>query len=118
MRYYTSLLSIVAITFLLIGCAPPEEEPDLTANQKIEQINDWLPDIKMELAMEGEYACCLSEGCNECLLAHGSCPCYNNLTEGKPVCGECYAGWQLGRGIDNDFTKEDVKLDTDHHHEH
>lgn len=113
---YRVLIVVFAATALLIGCVPPEEEAELTAEEKINQINEWLPELKMELAMENKYACCLSEGCNECMLAHGNCPCYNNLREGKPVCGECYAGWQLGRGIDNDFTKEDVKLDTDHHH--
>ncbi len=118
MRYRVFLPFLVTFSFLFIGCAPPEEEPELTAEQKIEQIKEWLPDVKMELAMEGKYACCLREGCNECLLAHGSCPCYDNLKEGKPVCGECYAGWQLDKGIDNDFTKEDVKLDTEHHHGH
>jgi hypothetical protein len=106
----------VTLVCLLIGCAPPEEEIQLTAEQKIEQINEWLPDLKMELAMEGKYACCLKEGCNQCILAHGSCPCYNNLQEGRPVCGDCYSGWQLGHGIDNDFTIDDVKLDTDHSH--
>lgn len=117
MRYPALLFVLFAVSFLLIGCAPPEEEePELTAEQKIDQINAWLPELKMELAMENEYSCCLKEGCNECLLAHGGCPCYQNLQEGNPVCGECYAGWQLGEGIDNDITKEDVKLDTDHHH--
>jgi len=106
----------VVLTIVLIGCVPPEEDPELTAEEKIEQMNDWLADLKMELAMENEYACCLQEGCSECILAHGSCPCYQNLQEGNPVCGQCYVGWQQGRGIDNDFTKDDVKLDTEHSH--
>jgi hypothetical protein len=114
MRLLSTL--VLLITLSLAGCAPPQEEAELTADEKIEQMNTWLGDLKMELSMEGQYACCLQRGCNECILAHGSCPCYNNLQEGRPVCGECYAGWQKGEGIDNEFTADDVRLDTDHSH--
>jgi hypothetical protein len=116
MRYTLVFYTILLLSLYLIGCVPAEQETDLSTEQKIDQINEWLPDLKMELAMENKYACCLKEGCNECILAHGSCPCYHNLQEGKPVCGECYVGWQSGKGIDNDFTKDDVKLGTDHSH--
>ncbi len=116
MRFSAIFAVFTLISFLLISCVPPEEAPDLTTEEKISQINEWLPDLKMELAMDDKYACCLQEGCNECILAHGSCPCYNNLQAGDPVCGECYVGWQQGKGIDNDFTKDDVKLDTEHAH--
>jgi hypothetical protein len=113
---HAALLTLVTLILLFPACAPPVEESEPTAEEKIAQMNEWLPDVKMELAMQDKYACCLKEGCNQCILAHGSCPCYKNLQEGKPVCGECYGGWHQGRGISDDFSLEDVKLDTTHHH--
>ncbi len=109
------LLSIAALLYF-VSCADMPREENLTTEQKIERIKEDLPDIKMELAMEGKYSCCTKEGCNQCIITYGSCSCYENIKEGKPVCGECYAGWQMGEGVATEFTKEQVKLDTEHRH--
>ena len=116
MRYYAIPVVVLFIVLFLAGCAEMPREEELTTEQKIERVKEDLTDIKMELAMEGKYSCCLKEGCNACILTHGSCPCYDNLKEGKPVCGECYMGWQVGQGVEGEFTKDDVKFDDSHAH--
>jgi hypothetical protein len=116
MRQFIIPATVVLTILLVVGCADMPREEQLTTEQKIERITEDLPDIKMELAMEGKYACCLKEGCNACILAHGSCPCYNNLKEGKAVCGECYIGWQTGNGVEGEFTREQVRFDDSHAH--
>jgi hypothetical protein len=38
-----------------------------------------------------------------------SLPYYADLKADKPVCPDCYAGWQRGEGKDKNIKPEDVK---------
>lgn len=64
---------------------------------------------KMQAMKEHKYSCCLKDGCDECLKAHGSCSCRKAVKEDKPVCNECYKGWQEGNGDVPGKTRKDIK---------
>ena len=70
-----------------------------TANDKIGQAKSLLTEAKKELAQDGEYNCCIKDPCDRCALDHQSCPCADEVKSGKPVCPDCYVGWQRGDGI-------------------
>lgn len=78
-------------------------------SEKIKKAKSLLRDAKRELKSQGKYNCCIDEPCNQCALEHQSCPCYDELKAGKPVCSECYGGWQRGEGKDSSIKPEDVK---------
>ena len=56
-------------------------------------------EAKKELAQDGKYNCCIKDPCDRCALDHQSCPCADDVKNGKAVCPDCYAGWQRGDGI-------------------
>ncbi len=90
---------------------------ELTANEKIKQAKKLLATAKDEMARDGSYKCCVDIPCNQCALDHQSCPCYNDLKKGKPVCLECYGGWQRGEGKDKNIDPKKVKTTfSDHKH--
>lgn len=93
----------------------PADEP--TPADKIKKAQTLLTEAKETLMEQGTYSCCIKVGCNQCALDHQSCPCYKNLKAGKPVCNECYAGWQAGEGADRDIPLNRVKTTyTEHRH--
>lgn len=71
---------------------------------------------KMQAMKDGKYNCCLQEPCDECLKAHGSCDCKNAVKNDKPVCNECYGGWQRGEGDVSGKTFKDIKKGHEHKH--
>lgn len=71
---------------------------------------------KMKAMMAGKYNCCLEEPCDECLKAHGSCSCKNAVKNDKPVCNECYDGWQHGKGAVSGKSAKDIKKGHEHKH--
>ncbi|MEW6060464.1 MAG: heavy metal-binding domain-containing protein [Bacteroidota bacterium] len=71
---------------------------------------------KMEAMAIGKYNCCIEEPCDECLKAHGSCSCKKAVKDGKPVCDECYKGWQNGEGTVSGKTLNDIKKGHQHNH--
>jgi hypothetical protein len=71
---------------------------------------------KMEAMKDGKYNCCLQEPCDECLKAHGSCNCKTAVKNDKPVCNECYDGWQKGQGDVSGKSAKDIKKGHDHKH--
>ena len=88
-----------------------------TAHDKIAQAKKLLHEAKQALGAEGKYKCCIEEGCDRCALDHQSCPCYADLKADKPVCPDCYAGWQRGEGKDTSIKPSDVKTKfSDHKH--
>ncbi len=87
------------------------------ANGKIGQARLLLTEAKKDLAQKGEYNCCIKEPCDRCALDHQSCQCAENVKSGKPVCPECYAGWQRGHGAVKGVKASSVKGNF-HNHKH
>ncbi len=85
------------------------EPKKLAPAEKIKSAKKLLQDAKSELTRQGKYDCCIEEPCNQCALDHQSCPCDSDLKNGKPVCPECYGGWQRGEGKDKTRKVSDVK---------
>ena len=65
---------------------------------------------KKKLAAQGRYNCCVKPACDMCARAHGSCACSVNVAKGQGACGECYGGWQGGRGSLKGVDRKSVKL--------
>ncbi|MBI3111169.1 MAG: hypothetical protein HYZ01_06315 [Ignavibacteriales bacterium] len=86
----------------------------LSAKEKVLKAKQLLEEAKNELY----YNCCIKEPCDRCALDHQSCNCNRDLREGKGICADCYAGWQLGQGKNiKGITKEKVKPNF-HGHKH
>ncbi|HEY4613257.1 MAG TPA: heavy metal-binding domain-containing protein [Bacteroidota bacterium] len=86
-----------------------EKTQQPSAKENVQQAKKLLADAKKQLTREGKYNCCVKDPCNQCALDHQSCPCYDNLKDGKTVCPECYGGWQRGEGKDKSIKPADVK---------
>jgi len=65
---------------------------------------------KKKLAAQGRYNCCVKPSCSLCARVNGSCNCAVNVAKGLGACGECYGGWQAGRGVIKGVSKKSVKL--------
>ena len=77
------------------------------------QARERMNAAKKILVSEGRYGCCIKGGCDECALEM-SCPCGQELSEGKEgagVCKTCYNGWQKGEGAFEGIAQSEVKLD-------
>ena len=61
------------------------------------------------LQKSGHYVCCINKECNMCLYNDEDCPCEKSLKNNDPVCGECYRGWQKGKGSIKGIRKEQVR---------
>jgi hypothetical protein len=70
---------------------------------------------KLQLINEGKYNCCIEEPCTMC-VEHGGCNCKNAVKNDKPVCGECYKGWEKGEGDVSGKTLKDIKKGEGHKH--
>ncbi len=86
------------------------------APEKIRKARSLLADAKRELAREGKYDCCIKDPCDRCALDHQSCPCADDVKEGKAVCPDCYAGWQRGDGVVKGVNPKKVKGSFHAHH--
>lgn len=84
-------------------------EQKATAAENIKEAKRLLLVAKGQLAREGKYKCCIEVPCDQCALEHQSCACYEDLKGGKPVCNECYGGWQRGEGRDKKIDPNKVK---------
>lgn len=147
MNRLITFLSIVAISVFLVACGSDNKQAQdanqttttttgnrktrteekrevqqkvtgaLSPKEKIIKAKGLLAEAKAELAQDGKYSCCVQNPCNSCALEHQACGCYASLKAGKPVCNDCYAGWQRGDGVDKDIKKEQVKTSyTGHKH--
>ena len=96
---------------------PADVQQKQTPQDKIAKAKGLLKEAKDELMDAEKYGCCIKEPCNICALQHQSCSCYKDLKAGKPVCNECYAGWQRGDGVDTSIKKSQVKTSY-HKHSH
>lgn len=111
-RYHFLVLVFILgfISFSTISSAQEKRTTQKTsAVEKIKTAKKLLQEAKSELTRQGKYDCCIEEPCNQCALEHQSCPCHKDLKNGKPVCPDCYGGWQRGEGKDKDIKPDDVK---------
>lgn len=114
--------SIIAVTFLLILCSPGfaqtgATEKQSTPKEKIQEAKKLLEEAKLSLKNEGKYDCCVIGACDRCALDHQNCSCATAVKKGKPVCSDCYAGWQHGNGTVPGVDSAKVKLGS-HGHKH
>ncbi len=70
---------------------------------------------KLKLMTAGKYNCCIEDPCNMC-IDEGGCNCKNEVKNNKPVCKECYEGWQHGKGNVSGKSAKDIKKEHDHSH--
>jgi hypothetical protein len=94
-----------------------QEKPSakLSPAEKIKQAKKLLSEATGQLTREGKYKCCIEVPCNQCAMDHQNCSCYEDLKAGKPVCPECYGGWQRGEGRDKKIKASDVKTNFSTH---
>jgi len=117
------ILIFIAMTLLLTACGTERKQEttqgesghkhdSLTEQASIEgkvaKAKSLIQEAKRELRLKEEYSCCIETECNTCLLEHLRCSCYDSVKQNKPVCNECYAGWQRGDGADPDIDKRQV----------
>lgn len=97
------------MALVLKGEAEPPDTTKLTPQQKIAAAKKLIQQAKGDLTREGAYRCCIEPACDECALDHQNCPCLRNVKAGKPVCNQCYAGWQRGEGREKSIDPKNVK---------
>lgn len=108
---------IIVLCVIAFGCQQESrqqaKETSITQGDTsavtVEKVKSDIQSLKMKLAPEGKYACCIDEGCNFCLLHRGECDCAKDLQKGEKVCIECYVGWQEGKGNIPSIKKDQVK---------
>jgi len=88
------------------------EKPSKAEND-IKGIHKQLEKVKTGLAKDGKYACCIKPTCDFCALTAVKCPCGINLSQNKPVCPECLAGWKSGQGVLKNVDVKKVKVAPD-----
>jgi hypothetical protein len=74
-----------------------------------EMTREQLAEYKKLLTTKGFYSCCVKPTCRMCLFELEECPCEDNLKKGVGVCGECYEGWQVGKGNVTGIKRQNVK---------
>ena len=67
-----------------------------------------LSDYKKLLKVSGFYSCCTEPDCRMCVLEDEECFCEEHVKKKRPVCSECYEGWQAGKGRIKGVRAEDV----------
>ena len=55
-------------------------------------------EYKSALEAAGFYKCCVKPNCTMCMFDAEECVCSVSVKKDDPVCGECYRGWQKGKG--------------------
>ena len=93
-----------------------EHQTELTAAQRLENINSDLKFVKAELTKSGDYDCCIQPGCDWCVLHEGECECHDNIKAGKEVCPGCGLGWHNDKGVVADVKASQVKWNITHEH--
>lgn len=128
MRKRFSTIWIVALAatlaaVMIVGCTPEEtaanDEPETSGsatNGGDATIDLTTVDLKAavnaqigEATAAGEYGCCLTMPCSQCMVNMGKCPCGKNVQDGNAVCHECKGGWDAGGGNIDGIDAADVK---------
>lgn len=111
---------IIVVGIVISSCErqePPKPQQEASIQQAetksgsslVSEAREKLVQAKEILMQEGKYGCCMKHACDYCALHHSSCDCHEDLKAGKPVCIECYSGWQRGEGAVEKVKKEQVK---------
>ena len=100
---------IVSLVFAAAVCAvflmysgitadatPPAPSGGSVAAPHISKAREELKAAKK--ALGDNYNCCIEPECDFCALSIEKCPCADNLSKGKEICGNCYDGWKAGKG--------------------
>lgn len=120
-RPLAAVALVFAFVLALAACKAqaPQEKPfeERTTEEQLNTVKEYVRMTKLALAKQGKYDCCIDGACNWCLFEHASCPCAADLKADKPVCPECYAGWQQGKGRIEGIDKSQVKTALLHTHE-
>lgn len=92
-------LYLAAFLFAAVLAVPQTKQAVVPSpKEKIEQARKLLTAAKKDLMNDGKYDCCIKDDCDRCALDHQICDCAAEVKAGKPVCSDCYAGWQRGDG--------------------
>ena len=92
-----SLAAIVLVGILAFWVGSEYGFSMKTTQEKVERLEQWSEEVKLQLIKEGKYRCCLKEPCSYC-LEHGECDCIDSVMEGKAPCGECLGELIEGEG--------------------
>lgn len=104
-KQWVALIAVIAVAGLVGGAVAATMGQD-AAMQKLTEARTSLVEAKAGLGM---YSCCIDPSCNFCALASGMCPCGDNATTEKGVCGECWLGWKAGQGSLDGVAPDDVQ---------
>jgi hypothetical protein len=103
------MISLTAIAVLtsasgLMGMLRAQQNPqDMplaspAAKAKGDAARKAIHEHQKALRADQVYDCCIRPGCVFCSTAADMCPCAMNLSQGQPVCPECWGGWFAGKG--------------------
>jgi len=99
-------------TGISVDSAYAPETPDTSVPTKpVDEMSRDERDLyKQKRVQGGFYNCCIKPTCNMCLYEEAEeCPCATLLKKGDAVCGECYKGWQKGKGALKGVNPKDVR---------
>jgi len=105
-KQWVALIAILAVAGFACGAVAASSVGQDASMQKLTEAREALVEAKAGLGM---YSCCIEPSCNFCALASGMCPCGDNVTTDKGVCGECYLGWDAGQGSIDGVAADDVQ---------
>ncbi|MBI4552760.1 MAG: hypothetical protein HY710_10905 [Candidatus Latescibacteria bacterium] len=95
----------------------PQDTVAASPAERLPKIRTDIQDVKLALAKDGKYMCCVDPPCDWCLLHEGDCECRDNLEAGKEVCPGCGLGWHNGQGAVKGVDARKVKWAITHEHE-
>lgn len=128
LRHFHSILLFTAFSGILFITVcerqPPSGQPPAPAPipvaaspaERLEKIKAELAEVKLAVANEGNYLCCVKPACDWCLLHEGECECRENLEAKKEVCPGCGLGWHNGQGVVKGVKASQVKWNVTHSH--
>ncbi len=92
-----SIVALVVVALLAFWAGSEYGFALKATEEKVERLEQWNKEVKLQLIKEGKYRCCLKEPCSYC-LEHGECDCLDSVMEGNPPCGECLGELIEGEG--------------------
>lgn len=97
------LIAGMAFGYVVKPSAPSEDYVSAIKSLNTdEQRASWIAvgdNLKAQLAMAGQYDCCIANPCNYCLYDEGQCACRQSILAGEHPCGECIGEILEGNGM-------------------